>query len=64
MNKKWELFDVDNITVEKLKKEFGLPDLLATCLSNRGITNHEDIQIFLKPTRNDFHDPFQMPDMR
>lgn len=63
MNKKWEIFEVDNIAVEKLKKEFNLSDLLATCLCNRGIINDDDIKVFLNPTRNDFHDPFLMPDM-
>ena len=32
-------------------------------LSNRGIVNPQDIEIFLKPTRYNFHDPFLMPDM-
>lgn len=64
MNKKWELFSVDKKIVENLKKELNLPDLLATCLVNREIVNNKDIQKFLEPTRNDFYDPFLMPDMR
>ena len=64
MNKKWEIFSTDNEIVEKLKKEYGLSELLATCLVNRNIINDEDIRMFLEPTRNDFHDPFLMPDMR
>lgn len=63
MNKKWELFDTDNEKVEKLMKEQNIPRLLAVCLVNKGITSKEDLRVFLEPTRNDFYDPFEMPDM-
>ena len=63
MNKKWELFNTDKKLVEKVKNEFNLSELLATCLVNRGIVDTNDLRIFLEPTRNDFHDPFLMPDM-
>lgn len=32
-------------------------------LVNRGIVDDEEIRVFLEPTRNDFHDPYLMPDM-
>ena len=64
MNKKWEIFDVDNEVVNKLQKELNISNLLATCLVNRGIMNSDDLRMFLNPTRNDFYDPFLMPDMR
>ena len=64
MNKKWELFNTDKSLVEKLKNEMNLSELLATCLVNRGIFDNNDLRVFLEPTRNDFHDPFQMPDMQ
>ena len=64
MNKKWELFEENKKIVEKLKKQFDLPDLLATCLVNRGIVDEDELRVFLEPTRNDFHDPFEMPDMK
>ena len=64
MNKKWEIYDVDNELVNKLQAEFNISKLLATCLVNRGICDNGDLSIFLNPTRNDFHDPFLMPDMR
>ena len=38
--------------------------LLATILSNRGIVKEEQIEKFLKPKRNDFYDPYGMPDMK
>ena len=63
MNKKWDLYEYDNRKVEKIAKKYNISELLATVLVNRNIINEENVRIFLKPTRNDFHDPFEMPDM-
>lgn len=63
MNKKWELFSVENEAVENLKSKYYISELLATCLVNRGIVSDDEIRMFLEPTRSDFHDPFLMPDM-
>ena len=49
----------DNGDLEK----FNINKLLATILANRGITEKEQIRVFLKPTRDDFYDPYLMPDM-
>lgn len=64
MNKKWEICEQDKELVEKVAKENNLSELMATLLVNRGIVDKKDIEIFLAPTRNDFHDPFLMPDMK
>ena len=64
MNKKWEICECNEELVKKIIKENGISELLATLLVNRGITNKEEIDIFLEPTRNDFHDPYLMPDMK
>lgn len=64
MNKKWECYNNNNEEVEKIAKEFNVSKLLATILSNKKISKKEDIEKFLSPTRNDFHDPFLMPDMK
>lgn len=64
MNKKWEICECDKELVKKIVEENNISDLLATLLINRGITNKEEINVFLEPTRNDFHDPFLMPDMK
>ena len=37
--------------------------ILAKILANRGISDDREMELFLKPTRGDFHDPFLMPDM-
>ena len=64
MNKKWEICECNEDLVKKIEEETGVSELLATLLVNRGITNKEEIDIFLEPTRDDFHDPFLMPDMK
>ena len=63
MNKKWQIYNVDEEKVEEIQKENNVNKLIATILSNRGITEKKDIEIFLNPKRNDFHDPYEMPDM-
>ena len=64
MNKKWEICEYDKELVEKVAKQNNLSELMATLLVNRGISTKEEIEVFLEPTRNDFHDPFLMPDMK
>ena len=63
MNKKWQVYQVDNDEVEKLQEKYKINKLLATILVNRGITEEEQIEKFLKPKRSDFYNPYGMPDM-
>ena len=44
-------------------QKYNLNELLARVLLNKGITEKENIDLFMNPTRNDFHNPFLMPDM-
>ena len=63
MSKKWQLNQDENIEqIENLKQNLNLNLLLATILANRGI-NTENVKKFLNPTRHDFYNPFEMPDM-
>ena len=64
MNKKWEFYETDEKAVEQVKNEFGLSTLLATIIVNKGLQTKEEIEVFLNPTRNDFYDPYLMPDMQ
>lgn len=64
MNKKWECYNNNNEEVEKIANEFNVSKLLATILSNKKMSKKEEIEKFLNPTRNDFHDPFLIPDMK
>ncbi len=63
MNKKWEFYNQEQDKVEKLVEKFKISELLATVLVNRNIVEEKDVELFLNPTRNDFHDPYLMPDM-
>lgn len=64
MNKKWEFYNSDEAKVKEIATKFNVSELLATVLVNRGIIEDEEINLFLSPTRNDFHDPYMMPDMK
>ena len=63
MNKKWEFTKIDENKVKEISEKYNIPELLSTILVNRQITNEEQIRVFLNPTRNDFHDPYLMPDI-
>lgn len=63
MNKKWEILKNDEKLSKKISEKYNLPDILSTVLVNRNIVNDNDIIKYLEPTRNDFHDPYLMPDM-
>lgn len=63
MNKKWQIYQTNEEQIEELKSKYGLNELLATILSNRNITEEEQIRLFLNPTRNDFYDPYLITDM-
>ena len=63
MNKKWECLKADEEKVEKIVKEYQISTLLAKILVNKNILEKEEVDLFLKPTRNNFHNPFLLPDM-
>ena len=63
MNKKWQIYQVDEKQIDEIQSKYKLNKLLATILANRGIIEDEQINKFLKPTRNDFYNPYEMPDM-
>ncbi|MBR3720485.1 MAG: single-stranded-DNA-specific exonuclease RecJ [Clostridia bacterium] len=64
MNKKWEYYEKDEEKVKVVQEQFGLSRLLATIIVNKGLQTKEEIEVFLNPTRKDFHDPYLMPDMK
>lgn len=63
MNKKWEVCQEEEEKVAELANKSHLSPLLASILINRNIDTVEKVEKFVNPTRNDFHDPFLMPDM-
>ena len=64
MNKKWEVCKREEEQIEQVVEENNISSLLASILVNRNIISKEKVQLFLSPTRNDFHNPFLMPDMK
>ena len=62
MNKKWQIYETNEFEIDKISQKYNLNKLLASILINREI-KEEDIEVFLNPTRKNFHDPFLMPDM-
>ena len=63
MIKKWKIYETNNDEVKEIVEKYNISTLLARILVNKNITTKEEIELFLKPTRNDFHNPFLMPDM-
>lgn len=63
MNKKWELYNSNEELINQVVQKYDVGTLLASVLVSRNIVNTENVNVFLNPTRNDFHDPFEMPDM-
>ena len=64
MNKKWQIYEIDEEKIEEISKTYHVNKLLATILVNRNIVSEEQIRLFLKPTRNDFHNPYLITDMK
>lgn len=62
MNKKWQIYETDEVAIETISKKYNINKLLSSILINRKI-NENEIDVFLNPTRQNFHDPFLMPDM-
>ena len=63
MKKKWSFYEVEEAKIREISNKYEISEILARALVNRGITDEQDIRIFLEPTRNDFYDPFLFPDM-
>ena len=63
MKKKWEYIAPNKELTAQIASKYGLSMLVAGILVNRGITQEEQIKIFLNPTRKDFYDPYLLQDM-
>ncbi len=63
MHKKWKYKDLDKEKVIEISNKYNISELLATVMVNRKILKDEDVNIFLNPTRNNFHDPYLLLDM-
>lgn len=63
MKKKWEFYEADEDKINNISEKYQISNILARVLVNRNIVEDNEIEVFLNPTRNDFHDPYMMPDM-
>ena len=63
MIKKWKIYTTNEDEVNKIVEKYNISTLLAKILVNKNITEKEEIDLFLSPTRHDFHNPFLLPDM-
>lgn len=63
MNKKWEYANTNEEKIKEIADKFKINELLATILVNRNVIKDEEIKKFLNPTRNDFYNPYSLPDM-
>lgn len=62
MNKEWQYKDSQKEKIEEMVSQYHIGYILATVLANKEIEK-EELDVFLNPTRKDFHSPFLMPDM-
>ena len=67
MTNRWIIKEINNDKINFLKEKYNLSNLAAKIISNRTILGKEmqedDIRKFLNPTRDDFYNPFLLPDM-
>jgi len=61
--KRWELMQPDNEQVRSISQKFGISEILATVLVNRGVSTIEDAQGYLSPGLATLCNPMLMKDM-
>ncbi|MGO1478382.1 single-stranded-DNA-specific exonuclease RecJ, partial [Senegalia sp. (in: firmicutes)] len=59
-----KVLNQDENDIKSISKEMNISYLITKILLNRGIKNKKDIEKFLNPTYDDFHDPFLLNDMK
>ncbi|MCB0266250.1 MAG: single-stranded-DNA-specific exonuclease RecJ, partial [Calditrichaeota bacterium] len=64
MESRWVIDqNVDEVAVDHLAKELGIPPVLARILLKRGIDCFDKAKIYFNPNLDRLHDPFLMLDM-
>ena len=62
MNKKWQYIQNDKVEQRRIEEKFNLGKLTAQNIANKNLDDAK-IKVFLEPTRDNFYDPFLLPDM-
>jgi len=64
MNKRWVLKEQgEEAVVQHLAEALNVDHNIANLLAQRGISTFEEARSFFRPSLDDLHDPFLMPDM-
>jgi single-stranded-DNA-specific exonuclease len=64
MNKRWVLKEQgEEAVVQHLAETLNVDTNIANLLAQRGISTFEEARAFFRPSLDDLHDPFLMPDM-
>lgn len=64
MNKSiWRFKDINASIVKKVARNNHISEILASILVARGLTKSDEIELYLNPSVEKFHDPFLMKDM-
>ena len=63
MEHRWIVTECDMQAATLLAGEAKVAPIVAAILLRRGINNAEQLRDFLKPSIDDLHDPFLLPDM-
>ncbi|MBT5925126.1 MAG: single-stranded-DNA-specific exonuclease RecJ [Verrucomicrobia bacterium] len=64
MNFRWSIAPIQDLQVKRLSEEFDLSPLLAQCLLNRGHSDFEQVDHFLRPKLKNLSDPFTLPNVQ
>ena len=59
----WNVKEQDNNIIRKIASENHLPEIIATVLANRGITDPKEIDLFMHPQIHHLHNPFLLKDL-
>ncbi len=62
MNKKWQYVENDKEKAKEIAKKYNINLITAQIIANKKL-EEDKIKIFLEPTRDNFYDPFLLPDM-
>ncbi|MBP3255748.1 MAG: single-stranded-DNA-specific exonuclease RecJ [Clostridia bacterium] len=64
MKKEWNYNnEIDDKLVQKIAEKYSINTLLSKILVSRNVIEDEKIETFLNPKRNNFNDPYLLPDM-
>ena len=62
MSKKWQYVENDKQEAKRIAEKFNINMIVAQIIASKHLSD-DDIKIFLEPTRDNFYDPFLLPDM-